>query len=127
MLTRERISRSGQASSSPNAFATKPVSRRFFSFVLSFCSASEPTWWFVMTSPSAETKDPDPPLEMRTEERMRCSAHFGSGVNPYFLVKWSTGSRLNSHMPSSAGSGELATGIVSAIAGRHEDSSRMDP
>ncbi len=39
-----------------------------------------PTWWFVIISPSGETKDPEPPSLKRTEARRTLSSQAGVGV-----------------------------------------------
>src|SRR6516164_4218606 len=63
---------------------------------------SEPTWWFVITSPVGDTSDPEPPVEMRTHDFCRCSSHAAVGSKPYFSFSCFAGGRLKSHMPSSA-------------------------
>src|SRR5213594_2122088 len=55
-----------------------------------------------MIKPFGEMKDPDPPLEIRTAERKRCSAQPGPGWKPYMSRSCFSGRRLKSHMPSSA-------------------------
>src|SRR5579859_3917889 len=55
-----------------------------------------------MTSPSAETKDPEPPLLKRTDDFCTCSSHSAVGSKSYFSLSSLVGGALNSHMPSSA-------------------------
>ena len=40
-----------------------------------------------MTSPSAETNEPEPPLLKRTEDCCRCSSHASVGSKPYLLLE----------------------------------------
>src|SRR6185369_12667645 len=63
---------------------------------------SAPTWWFVITRPVDETIEPEPPVEMRTQDFWTCSSHFASTSKPYFSFNCFVGGRLKSHMPSSA-------------------------
>ena len=65
-----------------------------------------------MTSPSAETNDPDPPLLNRTAADRRCSAQPAGGSKPYLALSWASGNLLKTHMPSSA----WAIGTASRIA-----------
>src|SRR5215467_2943075 len=66
---------------------------------------SVPTWWLVMTRPSADTNSPEPPLLNLTEDCWTCSSQSCVASKPYLLFSSSFGGRLNSHMPSSACSG----------------------
>src|SRR5437762_2183448 len=70
---------------------------------------SEPTWWLVITRPSAETTEPEPPVSKRTQERWRCSSHSGMGVKWYLSWSCLVGGALRSHMPSSAREGTAAS------------------
>src|SRR4051812_1188429 len=63
---------------------------------------SAPTWWLVITRPSAETNDPEPPLLNRTADDRRCSIQSGVGSKPYFSLSVSSGRLLKTHIPSSA-------------------------
>src|SRR3954470_19145390 len=56
-----------------------------------------------MTSPSAETNDPDPPELNRTDDFWTWSSQPGGGVKSYRSFRCFSGGLLNSHMPSSAG------------------------
>src|SRR5206468_11530073 len=69
---------------------------------LSFCRQSAPTWWFDMTRPYGDTKDPEPPLLKRTEDFCTWSSHSLVSSNPYFSLSCLRGGLLKSHMPSSA-------------------------
>src|SRR5262245_50621722 len=55
-----------------------------------------------MTRPSAETKEPEPPLLKRTDDCCTCSSHLLVGSKLYFFLRVSRGGWLNNHMPSSA-------------------------
>src|SRR5688572_21904778 len=55
-----------------------------------------------MTSPSAETIEPDPPVLKRTHDFCRCSSHCGVASKPYLSFSSFVGALLNSHIPSSA-------------------------
>src|SRR5262245_64776519 len=68
---------------------------------VSRCKAPRPTWWLVMTSPSAETKEPEP-LGKRTDDFCRWSYHACEASNWYLAFKYSLGAALKSHKPSSA-------------------------
>src|SRR5262245_27185227 len=88
--------------SSARVRAWKPrVTKSFFLMPVSFWRASSPTWWLVMTSPSAETKLPDPPELNRTDAFWTCSSHFFVTLKSYFFWRYSVGGALNSHIPSS--------------------------
>src|SRR5262249_29538973 len=63
------------------------------------------TWWLVMTRPSGETKEPEPPLLKRTEDFWTCSSQSLEGSKPYLSLRIFRGGLLNSHRPSSAGAG----------------------
>src|SRR5262245_12957704 len=62
---------------------------------------SEPTWWFVITSPRGETSEPEPPVEMRTADFCTCSTHSSEATKPYFSFSSFRGSLLTRYMPSS--------------------------
>src|SRR5437867_2746874 len=66
--------------------------------------APRPTWWLVMTRPSGEMKEPEPPGK-RTEDFWTCSYQVGGLSKPYFSLSNFSGGWLNSHMPSSAAAG----------------------
>src|ERR1700722_17317728 len=53
-----------------------------------------------MTSPSAETNEPEPPLLKRTDDFCTCSSHLSVGSNLYFSCRYLRGGLLNSNMPS---------------------------
>src|SRR5689334_21503408 len=59
-------------------------------------------WWFVITSPSGETNEPEHPPASRTEESCASFSHFASGANRYFWATFALGKLSNVHMPSSA-------------------------
>src|SRR5690349_17387259 len=59
-------------------------------------------WWFVSTSPSDETNEPDPPLLNRTDASRRWSSHASVTSKPYLFLISSRGTLLKTHMPSSA-------------------------
>src|SRR3954452_5144922 len=63
---------------------------------------SAPTWWLVITRPSAETNEPEPPLLNRTADDRRCSIHPGVGAKPYLSWSCLSGRLLKTHIPSSA-------------------------
>src|SRR5262245_49491693 len=91
---------------------------RLRSFVPSFCSASAPTWWLVMHSPSGEMNDPEPPLLKRMEAFWSFSSHCFVGSNLCFF-SCARGGLLNSHMPSWAlAAGARARAAISASSGR---------
>src|SRR6185503_1028275 len=70
---------------------------------------SEPTWWFVITSPRGETSEPEPPVEMRTADFCTCVTHSSEATKPYFSFSSFRGSLLTRYMPSSGrGAGERA-------------------
>src|SRR5579862_5257632 len=52
--------------------------------------------------PSAETKEPEPPLLKRTEDRRVWSSHSLVRSKPYLDLTRAVGGKLKSHMPSSA-------------------------
>ena len=93
---------SGHLISSAGDLAAKPFSIKLLSAVLIFSSMSEPTWWFVITSPLGETIEPEPPLEMRTHDFCKCSSHAALGSKLYFSLSCFSGGLLKGHMPSSA-------------------------
>jgi hypothetical protein len=41
-----------------------------------------PTWWFVIMSPSGDTKEPEPPSMNLTEARRTLSSHSFVGSKP---------------------------------------------
>src|SRR5262245_7952719 len=55
-----------------------------------------------MTRPSAETKEPEPPLLKRTEAFCTCSSQPLGNSKPYLALRILRGGLLKSHMPSSA-------------------------
>src|SRR5262249_60436527 len=71
-----------------------------------------PTWWLVITRPSAETNEPEPPLLKRTDDFWTCSSHLSVASKLYFSLRYFLGAWLNSHMPSSANAG----GVTSSAA-----------
>src|SRR5262245_5876213 len=56
-----------------------------------------------MTSPSGDTKEPDPPELNRTDDFMTWSYHSGPLSKLYFSLRSFLGGLENSHMPSPAG------------------------
>src|SRR5205809_7872557 len=72
-----------------------------------------------MTSPSAETNDPEPPLLKRTDDFWTCSSHWSVGSKPYFSLRILRGGSLNSHMPSSASIIDADTKSPSPIKSAH--------
>src|SRR6516164_7096435 len=79
-----------------------------------------------MTSPSGETKEPEPPLLKRTEDFCTCSYHSGPGSKPYFSLRSFLGGLLNSHMPSPATRSETGTIIVRPSNPKRRKNRRMD-
>src|SRR5258706_3358942 len=61
-----------------------------------------PTWWLVITRPLAETREPEPPAPMRTEDFWMCSSQASLIAKPYFFWIAALGTRSKGHMPSSA-------------------------
>src|SRR5437764_281319 len=55
-----------------------------------------------MTSPSADTNDPDPPELKRTDDFCTWSYHACGSSNLYFFFRCSLGAALKSQSPSSA-------------------------
>src|SRR5262245_5764771 len=75
-----------------------------------------------MTSPSAETNDPEPPLLNRTLECCTCSSQAFVGLKLYFSCSSFVGGLLNSHIPSSAErrSGAMKHATVTAIKNKRQ-------
>src|SRR5262245_36873736 len=75
-----------------------------------------------MTSPSAETNDPEPPLLNRTLECCTCSSQAFVGLKLYFSWSSFVGGLLNSHIPSSAErrSGAMKHATVTAIKNKRQ-------
>src|SRR5215470_17908451 len=73
-----------------------------FSFVETFCNCPPATCWFVMSKPSGETKEPEPPSFKRTEARRRWSSQSCVGSKLYFSFHCLSGGLSNVHIPSSA-------------------------
>src|SRR4051794_10015622 len=63
---------------------------------------SAPTWWLVITRPSAETNEPEPPLLNRTADERRRVIHSGVGSKPWRSLSDFSGRLLKTHIPSSA-------------------------
>src|SRR3954464_8827264 len=63
---------------------------------------SAPTWWLVITSPSGETNEPEPPLLNRTAAERRCSTQPAGGSKPYRSLSAFSGRLSKTHIPSSA-------------------------
>src|SRR5687768_6659535 len=59
-------------------------------------------WWFVITSPSRDTKLAEQPCASRADESRRWSSHLSSTATPYFCWSLSLGKLLYVHIPSSA-------------------------
>ena len=67
MLWRATSCRSGHFNSSSRVFAEKPSRAMLRSLVPSLTRVPRPTWWLVITRPSGEMKEPEPPGN-RTED-----------------------------------------------------------
>jgi len=107
-------STSGHRSSSASFLARKPSFTRSFPSVESCWMQACAQWWFVITSPRAETKLPEHPRARRTEESRTSSSQAGIGAKPWSRETFSDGKASKVHIPSSAAAGTAAKVRASA-------------
>src|SRR5437764_1090960 len=95
---------------------TMPVSR---------WRAVRPTWWLVITRPSAEMNEPEPPVLKRTDDLCKWSSHLSVASKPYFFLSSSLGGLLKSQRPSSAGRVLVCINVVTNESERSQNNRFM--